>query len=195
MAEDIKEAKESEVVFEDELKEDLQEETNTPEETKKNIKKEIKNKLKQENLKLKEEIANLKNELLKDRAELENFKKRQKEEAIKDRIYANQTLITNLLTPLEYLGKACNFETESPELKNFLIGFQMIDKQIMDVLFQSGLKEIDAKVGEAFDPKLHHALETEKREDFEPNLILAVMSKGYIYKDRVIKPAMVKVSE
>jgi molecular chaperone GrpE len=139
--------------------------------------------------------ADLNNEMLKDRAELENFKKRQKEEQIKDRIYANQSLISSLLTPLEYLDKACNFETDNELLKNFLLGFQMIDKQLFDCLADFGLKEIECKIGDNFDPKYHHALEKEHHEELEANKVLLVMSKGYMLKDRVIRPVMVKVSE
>ena len=159
------------------------------------IKKTVKNRLKEENAKLKDEIAELKNDLLKNRADLENFKKRMKDEAIKDRKYANQSLITEILTPLEFLDKACNFETESTELKNFLIGFQMIDKQFYQVLENDGLKEITVKIGDEFNPNYHHALETVETEEFEANKIVEVLSKGYTYKERIIKPVMVKVSK
>ena len=137
----------------------------------------------------------LENEMLKDRAELENFKKRQKEEQIKDRIYANQALISALLTPLEYLDKACSFESDNEVVKNFLLGFKMIDGQLFQVLEDQGLKEIPCKEGDSFDPKYHHALEKEHQEDVEAGLILAVLSKGYQFKDRIIRPVMVKVSE
>jgi molecular chaperone GrpE len=178
---------EANVVSEEELKDEN--------EKHEKFKKEHKNKFKMENIELKKEIENLKFELLKNRADLENFKKRQKDESIKDRIYANQSLILELLTPLEYLDKACNFQTESQELKNFLIGFQMIDKQLFGVLESSGLKEINAKKGDLFDPVYHHALDKEHVDDMEPGVILEVLSKGYTYKERVIKPVSVKVSE
>lgn len=158
-------------------------------------KKEVKNRLKDENKRLHDEILKLKDDLLRNRAELENFKKRLKDEAIKDRIYANTNLISQILGPLEFLDKACNFETDNQDLKNFLIGFQMIDKQLYQVLENDGLEEIKCNVGDDFNPTLHHALEKEKLEDSEPNKILAVLSKGYKYKDRIIKPVMVKVSE
>ena len=183
------EATDSNVVSEEE-----KDELNKKEEHEK-IKKTVKNRLKEENAKLKDEIAELKNDLLKNRADLENFKKRMKDEAIKDRKYANQSLISEILTPLEFLDKACNFETESTELKNFLIGFQMIDKQFYQVLEAEGLKEIIVKVGDDFNPLYHHAIEKEKVEELEPNKIVQVISKGYMLKDRVIKPVVVKVSE
>lgn len=185
---DLSCATDSNVVTEDELKEEKKEEV-------KETKKEVKNKLKEENKRLILEVQTLKDELLRNRAELENFKKRMKDEAIKDRKYASIGLINNLLIPLEYLDKACNFETDSVELKNFLIGFQMINKQLYQVLEADGLCEIIANENDDFDPNLHHALEKEHVEGIEPNKILKVLSKGYKYKDRIIKPVMVKVSE
>ena len=164
-------------------------------EAEKKVKKEPKNKYKEEVIKLKAEIDELKNSLLRNRADLENFKKHMKEEAIKDRKYASQNLITEIITPLEYLTRACEFQTDSAELNNFLIGFKMIAGQLTDVLVNDGLKVIDVKIGDEFDPAIHHAVATEKVEGTESNKVLQVVSMGYLYKDRIIKPAMVKVSE
>ena len=102
-----------------------------------------KNKYKEEVIKLKAEIDELKNSLLRNRADLENFKKHMKEEAIKDRKYASVNLITDIITPLEYLTKACEFQTDSVEMNNFLIGFKMIANQLTDVLINDGLKVIN----------------------------------------------------
>lgn len=164
-------------------------------EAEKKVKKEPKNKYKEEVIKLKAEIDELKNSLLRNRADLENFKKHMKEEAIKDRKYASVNLITDIITPLEYLTKACEFQTDSVEMNNFLIGFKMIANQLTDVLINDGLKVINCNIGDEFDPTIHHAVATEKREDMESNKVLEVVSKGYLYKERIIKPAMVKVSE
>ena len=176
----------------EEIKEEVVNET---EATEKPVKKEHKNKYKEENLKLKAEIEELKNDLLRNRAELENFKKRMKEEAIKDRKYASINLVSDLIVPLEYLTKACEYQSQSQEMNNFLIGFKMIANQLTDVLISDGLKVIDVAIGTDFDPTVHHAVETEKRDGFEPNKVIEVISKGYMYKERIIKPAMVKVSE
>ena len=164
-------------------------------EAEKKVKKEPKNKYKEEVIKLKAEIDELKNSLLRNRADLENFKRHMKEEAIKDRKYASVNLITDIITPLEYLTKACEFQTDSVEMNNFLIGFKMIANQLTDVLINDGLKVINCNIGDEFDPTIHHAVATEKREDMESNKVLEVVSKGYLYKERIIKPAMVKVSE
>ena len=124
-----------------------------------------------------------------------NFKKRMKEEAIKDRKYASMNLVSDLVVPLEYLTRACEFQTPNAEMNNFLIGFKMIATQLTEVLESDGLKVMDVKLGDEFDPTIHHAMATEAVEGTEKNKVLQVISKGYIYKDRIIKPAMVKVSE
>ena len=92
------------------------------------------------------------------------------------------------------LVKVSNMENNNPEINNFLIGFKMISKQIADILEADGLKEIDA-LGKDFDPALHHAIEKEHQDGVEPGKVIQVMQAGYTYKDRLLKPAMVKVSE
>ena len=178
----------------DEIKETVATEETVEVKAEKAPKKE-RNKYKEENLKLKEESALLRNDLLRNRADLENFKKRMKEEAIKDRKYASMNLVSDLVVPLEYLTRACEFQTPNPEMNNFLIGFKMIATQLTEVLESDGLKVMDVKLGDEFDPTIHHAMATEAVEGTEKNKVLQVISKGYIYKDRIIKPAMVKVSE
>lgn len=160
-----------------------------------------KNKKKDEIAKLKEEIENLKNENLKikdeylrARADMENTKRRLNEDALKTKKYASQGLIEQLITPVDMLVKVSNLENSNPELQNFLVGFKMISKQITDILDADGLKEIDA-LGKDFDPNLHHALEKEHQEGVEPGKVIQVLQTGYMYKDRLLKPAMVKVSE
>ena len=161
----------------------------------KKIKKEPKNKYKEEVIRLRSEIDELKNTLLRNRADLENFKKHMKDEAIKDRKYASLNLVSDIIVPLEYLTKACEYQTDSQEMSNFLIGFKMIASQLTDVLINDGLKVIDVKIGDEFDPTIHHAVATEKNEEIGSNKVLEVVSKGYLYKERIIKPAIVKVSE
>ena len=161
----------------------------------KKVKKEPKNKYKEEVIKLKAEVEELKNTLLRNRADLENFKKHMKEEAIKDRKYASLNLVSDIITPLEYLTRACEYQSDSQEMNNFLIGFKMIANQLTDVLINDGLKVISCNIGDEFDPTIHQAIATEKVEGMESNKILEVVSKGYAYKERIIKPAMVKVSE
>ena len=85
-------------------------------------------------------------------------------------------------------------ETDNEVLKNFLIGFKMINSQLFEILKNDGVSEIKAK-GLAFDPAVHQAVSTEKQEGVEKGIVLEELQKGYKYKDRVIRPSMVKVSE
>ena len=142
---------------------------------------------------LEESEALLKNEMLKDRAELENFKRRINEERIKDRKYASQDVFSELINVLDIFDKAVNLETEDQMLKNFLIGFVMINNQFASILENYGVKKIKA-VGEKFDPTYHSAIETIEALDKEPGIVLEEVMTGYLYKDRVLRPSMVKVS-
>ena len=143
---------------------------------------------------LEEENANLRDQLLRNRAELENFKKRMNEERIKDRKYASFSLVSELIASLDNLNRVVNMETDNEVLKNFLIGFKMINSQLFEILKNDGVSEIKAK-GLAFDPAVHQAVSTEKQEGVEKGIVLEELQKGYKYKDRVIRPSMVKVSE
>jgi len=165
------------------------------EEIKPEVKKDKKNKLK-EKLEVQEAInKELKDKLLRNAAELENFKRRMNEERIKERKYASCDLVTDLVSILTNLDKCVNMETEDAMLKNFLIGFKMINNQLFDRLYQDGLEEIKVEKGMVFDPNIHHAIETTEIEGIEANTITEVVQKGYKYKDRIIKPAMVKVNK
>ena len=159
------------------------------------VKKEKKNKHKEKIELLEKQNAELKDKLLRDAAELENFKRRTNEERVRDRKYASCDLVNDLVSILANLDKCVNMETDEPMLKNFLIGFKMIDKQLFDRLYQDGLEDIKAEIGMAFDPNIHHAIETTEIEGKESNTITEVVQKGYKYKDRIIKPAMVKVNK
>ena len=87
-----------------------------------------------------------------------------------------------------------NGNVENPELKNYLIGFKMINDQIFDILEEEGLKLIKTD-GEKFDPMYHYAVEKEEDKEKENGIILKTTQTGYLFKDRVIRPAMVTVNE
>ena len=180
----------------EEITEEVKEDSTTDKEVEQpEVKKEKKNKHKEKIEQLEKQNAELKDKLLRNAAELENFKRRTNEELIKDRKYASCDLVNDLVSILANLDKCVNMETDEPLLKNFLIGFKMIDKQLFDRLYQDGLEDIKAEVGMAFDPNIHHAIETTEDETKESNVITEVVQKGYKYKDRIIKPAMVKVNK
>lgn len=173
-------------------------ETEKTEETPKDepkIKKEKKdNKYKEQIAKLEADLKEQHNEYLKVFAEMENTKRRLKEEAIKDRKYASQKVIGELINPIDMLCKIVNSEASSPEIANYLIGFQMITNQLMDILKAEGLKEIEA-LHKEFDPSTMQAMSTEENPEWEDNIVTKVMQTGYLYKDRILRPAMVVVNK
>lgn len=139
-----------------------------------------------------EEILEIKNEMLKDRAELENFKKRTQDERMKERKYANQYLVEDLLDMIDIFDAQVNKETDDEKLKKYLMGFKMINSQISEILNRYGLEKIEC-LHKTFDPQFHEAIETVS-VDAEDGEIVEVVRNGYMFKDRVIRPSKVKVN-
>lgn len=179
----------------EEIKEEVKEEVKqeTSEETKEETKKEKKNKYKEQIAKLEADYASLKNDYLKVYAEMENTKRRIKEEAIKDRKYASQKVVGELIQPIDMLIQILNMPAPSAEVQNYQIGFQMIANQLLEVLKNEGLAPI--KVEKEFDPKYMEAMQTECIEGYEDNQVIRVLQAGYMYKDRILRPAMVVVNK
>ncbi|MDE5715287.1 MAG: nucleotide exchange factor GrpE [Anaeroplasmataceae bacterium] len=195
VAEEIKEEVKEEQEVENEKSEqkgENQEEKKSSEEPKQ--KKEKKLIYKEQIAKLQAELKNQHNEYLKVYAEMENTKRRLKEEAVRDRKYASQNFISELINPIDMLVKIVDCEAPSPEIANYLIGFKMITGQIVDILKNEGLKEIEA-LGKEFDPTTMQAMSVEENKEVENNMVLKVMQTGYMYKDRILRPAMVIVNK
>ena len=152
-------------------------------------------KLKAKVSELEQKIKNDSEEYLKARADLENIRKRLIEQSKEDRKYASQSLINDLITPLDMLSKVINgTKNPTPEVQNFLFGFKMISDQVNDILARDGVKEIKA-LNEDFDPKFMQAMSKEKVDNVEPGKVIEVLQTGYMYKEHLLRPAMVKVSE
>ena len=147
-----------------------------------------------EEVNLEEEIARLNDQLLRNQAELENFKKRMNDERIKDNKYRSQSLATAILPALDTFERAITASTDNEEVKNFLVGFEMIHKEFIKSLASEGVEIIESE-GQPFDPNFHQAVMQEEAEGIEAGIVLAEMQKGYKLKDRIIRPAMVKVSQ
>ena len=160
---------------------------------KKESKKE-KNKYKEKIAELEQELAKSKEDYLRVLADMQNTKKRLQEENVKDRKYASQKVVGELINPIDMLVKIVNMPAPSPEIQNYLIGFQMIANQLVSVLEGEGLKEIKSTNCE-FDPNTMQAMAIVETNDVEPNMVVETMQTGYMYKDRVLRPSLVKVSK
>ncbi len=130
-------------------------------------------------------------------AEMLNFKKRKEDEVASFYKYCNEDLIEELLPVIDNFERAIQMDTSedvSDEVKRFLEGFKMIYGNLVSILKKEEVKEIEAS-GIEFDPNYHQAVLTEHDETKPSGVVLEVLQKGYTYKDKVIRPAMVKVNE
>ena len=158
-------------------------------------------KLNEEMLKLEEEINTLtdQNKGLEEKikltqAELINYRKRKDDEVEGLLKYANQSLITELLPIIDNFERAISHSEVSEEIKKYSVGIKMIYNNLNDILKQYGVEEIN-RVGETFDPNLEQALLVENDPTKEDDIVLEVLLKGYKLKDRVIRPASVKINQ
>ena len=150
--------------------------------------------LEEENKNLNEEVAKLNDSLIRKQADFENYRKRSTEDRQKDRKYALQDFLEEAIEVLDVFDAAVNNETDDEKLKKYLSGFQMINNRLKNVLENNGVTLIDC-LNKPFDPSLETALETVEQEGVEKGMVVEVVMRGYKYKDRVLRPAMVKVSK
>ena len=141
------------------------------------------------------QINDLKNEVLLAKANEINFKKHLEEDKNKSIRYANQSLLEKFVDQIDLFDSVVNMKTDDPVLKNFLIGFEMINNNFKQILSDEGVKKIVVKVGDEFDPKFHHPFDTDWNEEFKENAILGELKGGYTYKDRVLRPTLVKINK
>ena len=186
----IEETSEENILQEEVEKEFLQEEQNNTEvEEIEKTKEEI---LTEELEKLKEEIKNSEDKYLRLYAEFENFKKRKNQEIALNNTYKSQKIITDILPSLDNLERALQVSSDNEETKTLLKGVEMVYESLHNALKEEGVEVVETKG--IFDPNIHHAVMQDNVEDKESGEILEVFQKGYKLKDRVIRPAMVKVN-
>lgn len=131
--------------------------------------------------------------LLRIQAEYDNYKKRTLKEREADRKYKSQDLIEELLPALDNFERALQVE-KTEATASIIEGITMVYNQIKEALASQGAEEI-ASVGEEFDPNIHHAVMQVEDESQPSNIVIEELQKGYKLKDRVIRPAMVKVNK
>lgn len=126
-------------------------------------------------------------------AEYDNFKRRTQKERVAERKYKSQDLVTELLPALDNFERALDVEV-TEETKGIVEGISMVHKQITEALQSEDIEVIET-VGKEFDPNLHHAVMQVEESDYESNVVVEELQKGYILNERVIRPAMVKVNK
>lgn len=162
-------------------------------------KKEKKKKNKKNDEKLKqyeEKIKDLENKLLMQSADSINYRKRKDEEVARMMKFCNEDVIKDLLPVADNFERALLLaeDNTNEEFVKFIEGYKMIYCSLQNILSKFDVKAIDG-ANKPFDPVYHNAVLMEEKEGVEPGMVLEVLQKGYLYKDKVIRPAMVKVSE
>lgn len=142
---------------------------------------------------LKKEKDEMHQSLLRVQAEFDNFKKRSQKEKEANRKYKAEDVVKELLPAIDNFERALEVEA-TDETKSFIDGVSMVYNQIKDALKSQGVEEIET-VGQPFDPNIHHAVMQVEDEKTESDTVTEELQKGYYLKDRVIRPAMVKVSK
>lgn len=140
------------------------------------------------------ELTKVKNTYLRLCADYDNFRKRSVEERSHYLKYASQSLLEKLINVTDLFDKAVSVETTDEKLKNYLIGFKMINESFKQILAEEGVKKIEA-LGKPFDANIHHAVEIEYDPEKAENIILKEMQSGYLYKDRMLRPSLVIVNK
>lgn len=144
--------------------------------------------VKEELSRAQEEIKDLKNTVQRTQADFINYKRRTEEEKMRISAMANESIIIELLAVIDNFERALEHPSSDAA---FLQGVELIKKQILDLLEKHSVKEIPTDID--FDPNFHYAVMQEEGE--ESGKILEVFQKGYTLKEKVIRPAMVKVSQ
>ncbi|MDR1551386.1 MAG: nucleotide exchange factor GrpE [Holosporaceae bacterium] len=155
--------------------------------------------------KLEEEIASLKDTLLRCIAESENLRRRlekEKEEAIR---YANSKFARDLLAVVDNFERVTANVTSSASirekieadtgLKALFDGILLCEKELLFAFKKNGISPIELKEGDAFNPAYHQAMCELDSPDGKAGVVMTVMQAGYIYQDRLLRPALVSVSK
>jgi Molecular chaperone GrpE (heat shock protein) len=152
----------------------------------------------------KEEIVELKkkaeerdtylDQLLRAKAEFMNYQKRMVKESESTSQFAVQSLILDFLSELDNFGRALKLADNSKDFDKFVEGIKLIEEQLFKVLGKYGVKPIET-AGKAFDPNLHEAVMEEENNEVPHHTIIDEFQRGFLLKERVIRPSKVKVSK
>ena len=140
-----------------------------------------------------DEKDQLQERLLRLQAEFDNYKRRSEKERVAERKYKSQDVVTDLLPVLDNFERALQTEV-AEESKGFVDGIKMVYNQLVEALENHGVEAIEA-VGAEFDPNLHHAVMQVEDETVDSNVVVEELQKGFVLKDKVIRPAMVQVNK
>ena len=143
--------------------------------------------------KLLAEKQELMDTLVRRQADFENYRKRVEKERQQDRRRGVELLVEGILPILDAFDRALEAR-DDPQYAEYRKGFELIRKQLWDLLAKQGVERIEA-LDKQFDPNLHHAIESVETTEHEEGTVIAELQPGYTFHDRVLRPAMVRVAK
>ena len=145
---------------------------------------------------LSQNVEELQNKLLYQQAEFANFKRRREEETASMLKYQHYDMAQELLNIVDSFERALNVPSDklTEDVQKYLSGFKIMYTNLINILNKFEVHEIDC-LNKEFDHNTCQALMTEKREGIESGIVIEVLQKGYMIKDKLLRPALVKVSE
>jgi len=128
------------------------------------------------------------------RADFDNIRRRSQLEREAAEKYRAQSLLSDLLPVIDNFERALQVEATSEETASIVKGIEMVYRSLLEATEKEGLQIIKAE-GEQFDPNVHQAVMQEQDSEKETGVVLRELQKGYMLKDRVLRPTMVSVNE
>ena len=189
MEEEIKKTEEENAPNKEQV---VQEEQNPKPELPKKKVKEKRKKIDKEKDELIKANLDLKEKVLRITAEMQNIKRRSEIDLANAYKYDGFDLVEKILPILDNFERALSIKQEGTEM--FFEGFKMIYDNLQNILSSKGVTEIEC-IHKEFDPNMMNAVMTDTNNDFANNIVLECLQKGYMYQDKIIRPAMVKVNE
>jgi len=139
------------------------------------------------------EVEELKSRLMRRQADFENHRRRVEREREEFLAYAGMESIRAILPVIDDLERALEAAPEEGPVTDYAAGFRMIYQKLFDTLTKLGLEPVES-VGQPFDPNVHHAIESVPTENAPDHTVLEELQKGYNFKGKLLREAMVKVA-
>jgi molecular chaperone GrpE len=134
------------------------------------------------------------NNFLRTQADFDNFRRRSRQEKEEFAKYASMKLIEQMLPIIDNMERALAASKDNKDYDALVKGVEMTFRQLDQLLAEEGLKPVDA-VGQPFDPEFHQAIAQVESDEHGEGVVVEQLQKGYLLKDKLLRPAMVKVSK
>lgn len=142
-----------------------------------------------------EKAAKFEQKFVRLQADFANYKKRTASEKLQISEVVKMDVLGRVLPVIDNFERALKVPTDavSDDVHSFIEGYEMIYKQLMDVLEKEGVTKIDA-VGKPFDPNYHQAVMRVPSDEYDDDIVVEVLQEGYLLGEKTLRPAMVKVA-